>query len=73
MGDFIAKIPKSEDVAVTYRTADHVPLYKITVNKKTMIYSLYKIVDGGFERLGKGPNPNELEKKYIKRGGNNAK
>ena len=61
----LKKLPSNEDGMVTYKR-ENGDIYKITQNQITKIFTIYKLVDDCFERLGKGSNPTELEKKYIK-------
>lgn len=61
----IKKIPVNENGMVFYKNSNG-NTYKITRNPTTNIFTIYKIVEDGFERLGKGNHPIALEEKYIK-------
>lgn len=61
----IKKIPTNEDSMVMYKNTNG-NTYKITQNQTTNVFTIYKVVEDGFERLGKGSNPIVLEEKYIK-------
>lgn len=61
----IKKIPTNEDGMVLYKNTNG-NTYKITQNQTTNVFTIYKVVEDGFERLGKGNNPITLEEKYIK-------
>lgn len=61
----IKKIPVNEVGMVMYKNTNG-NVYKITQNQTTNVFTIYKVVEDGFERLGKGSNPTALEEKYIK-------
>ena len=61
----IKKIPINEDSMVLYKNTDG-NTYEITQNQITKVFTIYKVVEDGFERLGKGDNPIVLEEKYIR-------
>lgn len=61
----LKKLPDNEVGMVTYKYSNG-DTYRITQNQMNKIFTIYKVVDGCFERLGKGSNPTELENKYIK-------
>lgn len=63
--NIVKKTPVSESIVVTYNCANG-DTYKITQHQTTRIFTIYKVVDGGLDRLGKGNNPTKLEEKYIK-------
>lgn len=63
--NIIKKIPSNETIALTY-TCVNKDVYKITQHKTSGLFTIYKIVENGFDRLGKGNNPTKLEQKYIK-------
>ena len=39
--------------------------FLVTSNKDRSVYSIYKVRDFGYDKLGSGKNPFELEEKYI--------
>lgn len=64
MGDVVKKIPASEKGSVLYRNKEHTPVFYSTFNENTGVYTMYKILPDGYERLGKGQNPTKLERKF---------
>lgn len=38
----------------------------ITANQPETMFYIYEVVDGRYRKLGKGDNPLELERKYMK-------
>lgn len=63
--NIVKKIPSSETIALTY-TCVNKDVYKITKHKTSGLFTIYKVIENGFDRLGKGNNPTKLEQKYIK-------
>ena len=61
----LKNLPSNEVSMVEYKRLNG-DIYKITRNQTNKMFTIYKVVDGCFERLGKGDNPIVLEKKYIK-------
>lgn len=62
----LKKMPDNEVCMVTYRCLNG-DTYKLTQNQMNKTFTMYKVVNDCFERLGKGANPTALEEKYIKR------
>ena len=63
--NIIKKIPVNEVGVVEYKCLNG-DLYKITQHQTSGTYTIYKVIDSGLERLGKGSNPTKLEEKHIK-------
>ena len=61
----LKNLPSNEVSMVEHKRLNG-DIYKITRNQTNKMFTIYKVVDGCFERLGKGDNPMVLEKKYIK-------
>lgn len=62
----LKKLPANEIGMVTYKRLNG-DTYKITQNQMNKTFTIYKVINDCFERLGKGANPTALEEKYIKR------
>ena len=58
-------IPKGETLQLTYTTLKG-EVYYITSKPNCESYFLYKNEGGKANKIAKGSNPPELEKKYIK-------
>lgn len=63
--NIVKKIPSSENIVLTY-TCLNKDVYKITQHKTSGLFTIYKVIENGLDRLGKGNNPTKLEQKYIK-------
>ena len=62
----IAGIPKTETIWVTY-TSEKGEVYHTTAKTNNRdYYSLYKMVDGKAQKLGRARTPTELEKNFLK-------
>ena len=55
----------SDEVSMVLRKTLNGDTYKITQNRINQMFTIYKVVDDCFERLGKGDNPIVLEEKYV--------
>jgi len=62
----LKKIPDNEVGMVTYKCLNG-NIYKLTQNQTNKMFTIYKVIDDCFERLGKGASPTTLEEKYIKK------
>ena len=58
-------LPSDEKSVVKYQTLNG-DIYRITRHQLSQMFTIYKVVDGCFEKLGTDNNPTVLEKKYIK-------
>lgn len=70
---FLAKINNKEEVKVTYNTLEkgirkQTPIALLTYNASTEKFTLYQIDrdKGELIRMGRGPSPEQLEKKFVK-------
>lgn len=63
--DNLNRLPPSEAVAVTC-VKEGMPRFLITAKMLGggTIYTLYEVCENGYQRLGKGPSPLELENKF---------
>lgn len=61
--NIVKKIAKTTRIWVTIKNGDDE--YKITSNADRSVYTLFKKVPLGYEKLGTSKNPFELEEKYI--------
>ena len=61
----IKKFPANENLILKFINGDDTIFY-IANNQINQNYVIYKEVDNGYEKLGTGKTPPELEKKYIK-------
>lgn len=62
----LKKIPTNEISMLEYKSLNG-DTYEITQNRTNQTFTIYKVVDGCYEKLGKGANPTALEEKYIKK------
>lgn len=59
--------PKGETVWVQYHAAAGVLKYILTSKTEDRnIYYMYALVNGTFQKLGRGKSPVELERKYVR-------
>ena len=58
------KLPSNETLWLT-RISDSGKTLLITSNKDRSTYFIYEQTDSGLEKLGKGLNPLELERKFV--------
>ena len=65
-GNRVKGIPPGEKIWTTTRTAEGEVYYTTSKCGDRSMYFLYKDSPEGVKRLGKGGNPKELERKYIK-------
>ena len=56
----------SDEISMVLRKTLSGDIYKITRNRIDQMFTIYKVIDDCFEKLGKGDNPTVLENKYIK-------
>ena len=61
----VKRFSANEKLVLKFINGDNGVFY-ITQNKGTLNYVVYKEVNDGYEKLGTGNTPPELEKKYIK-------
>ena len=61
----LKSLPSNESSVVKYTTLNG-DIYRITRHRINQMFTIYKVVDGCFEKLGTDSNPTVLEKKYIK-------
>lgn len=57
-------LPSDEISVVKYHTLNG-DIYRITRHRINQMFTIYKVVDDCFEKLGTDINPTVLEKKYI--------
>ena len=60
----IKGIPANETVWVTQKTLSG-NTYYVTAKPQRGMYFIYKKVDDGAEKVGKGPNPTKLIEQYA--------
>lgn len=61
------KIPATEERCVSYYGGKECTMQFVMTSKYVgggCIYTIYKVLDGDYERLGRGPSPLELESKF---------
>lgn len=60
-------LPKNEKLCLTYKI-ENKNQFVITFNAIKQIYTIYKVLNDGYEKLGTGNNPLKLEEKFIHKG-----
>lgn len=58
------EIPKTEHIVEQYAGRDHRVIFVMTADVLCTTYTLYRVVDGKYERVGKCSSPIKLEEKY---------
>ena len=60
-------LSKNEKLCLTYKS-ENKNEFVITFNAIKQIYTIYKVLEDGYGKLGTGNNPLKLEQKFINKG-----
>lgn len=63
----VKTLPKNEKLCLTYKIENE-NQFVITFSMIKQIYTIYKVLNDGYEKLGTGNNPLKLEEKFINKG-----